>query len=103
MLKNLSERLQGIFSGLRSKGRLTENDINDAMREIRLALLEADVSYKVVKNFVATVTKRALRSDMLDSLTPCPAGHQDRQRRADKAHGRRHRPAAPWPTAVPPL
>ena len=53
MLENLSERLQGIFSGLRSKGRLTEDDINAAMREIRLALLEADVNFKVVKNFVA--------------------------------------------------
>mgnify|MGYP002773844607 CR=1 FL=1 len=49
MLESLSERLQGIFSGLRGKGRLTEEDINSAMREIRLALLEADVNFKVVK------------------------------------------------------
>ena len=53
MLENLSERLQGIFSGLRGKGRLTEEDINSAMREIRLALLEADVNFKVVKQFCA--------------------------------------------------
>ena len=70
MLENLSERLQGIFSGLRSKGRLTEEDINAAMREIRLALLEADVNFKVVKAFVARAKERCLGSDVLDSLTP---------------------------------
>ena len=70
MLENLSERLQGIFSGLRSKGRLTEDDINAAMREIRLALLEADVNFKVVKNFVARTKERCLSADVLDSLTP---------------------------------
>ena len=60
MLENLSERLQGIFSGLRGKGRLTEDDINDAMREIRMALLEADVNFKVVKSFVARTKERCL-------------------------------------------
>ena len=70
MLENLSERLQGIFSGLRSKGRLTEDDINAAMREIRLALLEADVNFKVVKNFVARTKERCLTAEVLDSLTP---------------------------------
>lgn len=70
MLENLSERLQGIFSGLRGKGRLTEDDINAAMREIRLALLEADVNFKVVKNFVARTKERCLSADVLDSLTP---------------------------------
>ena len=53
MFENLSDRLQGIFSGLKSKGRLTEDDINAAMREIRMALLEADVNFKVVKSFIA--------------------------------------------------
>ena len=52
MLENLSERLQGIFTKLRGKGRLTEADIDAAMREIRMALLEADVIYRVVKEFV---------------------------------------------------
>ena len=66
MLENLSERLQGIFSGLRSKGRLTEEDINAAMREIRLALLEADVNFKVVKAFVARTKERCLSSEVLD-------------------------------------
>ena len=70
MLENLSERLQGIFSGLKSKGRLTEDDINSAMREIRLALLEADVNFKVVKSFVARTKERCLTAEVLDSLTP---------------------------------
>ena len=70
MLENLSERLQNIFSGLKSKGRLTEDDINAAMREIRLALLEADVNYKVVKGFIARTKERCLEADVLESLTP---------------------------------
>lgn len=70
MLENLSSRLQNIFSGLRSKGRLTDEDINGAMREVRMALLEADVNYKVVKSFVARTKERCLQSDVLDSLTP---------------------------------
>lgn len=70
MLENLSNRLQGVFTGLKSKGRLTENDIDQAMREIRMALLEADVNYKVVKDFVARTKERAATSDVLDSLTP---------------------------------
>ncbi len=70
MLENLSSRLQSIFSGLRGKGRLTEEDINAAMREIRMALLEADVNFKVVKAFVARTKERCLQADVLDSLTP---------------------------------
>ena len=70
MFENLSDRLQDVFTGLRSKGRLTEADIETAMREIRLALLEADVNFKVVKSFVAAVKEKALAADVLDSLTP---------------------------------
>lgn len=70
MLENLSERLQGIFNGLRGKGRLTEEDINEAMREIRMALLEADVNFKVVKSFVTRTKERCLDAEVLDSLTP---------------------------------
>ena len=70
MLENLSERLQNIFSGLKGKGRLTEDDINQAMREIRLALLEADVNFKVVKSFIAKTKERCLGVEVLDSLTP---------------------------------
>ena len=68
--EGLSEKLTATFKRLRGKGRLTENDVREAMREIRLALLEADVSYKVVKEFVSAVTERAVGSDVLDSLTP---------------------------------
>ena len=70
MLENLSNRLQGILSGLRGKGRLTEDDINSAMREIRLALLEADVNFKVVKEFIARTKERCLTAEVMDSLTP---------------------------------
>lgn len=68
--EGLTEKLNAAFKKLRGKGRLTENDVKEAMREVRLALLEADVGYKVVKDFVATVTERSIGSDVLDSLTP---------------------------------
>ena len=68
--EGLTEKLSAAFKRLRGKGRLTEKDVRDAMREVRLALLEADVSYKVVKDFVAAVTDRCIGSDVLDSLTP---------------------------------
>ena len=70
MFQNLSDRLQDTFDRLRGKGRLTEDDINSAMREIRMALLEADVSYKVVRSFVADCKDRCLSAEVLDSLTP---------------------------------
>ena len=68
--EGLSEKLNQTFKRLRGKGRLTEADVRAGMREVRLALLEADVSYKVVKEFVATVTERSVGTDVLDSLTP---------------------------------
>ncbi len=68
--EGLTEKLNTTFKKLRGKGRLTEADVKEAMREVRLALLEADVSYKVVKEFVAKVTERAVGTDVLDSLTP---------------------------------
>ena len=68
--EGLSEKLNGVFKRLRGKGRLTEADVREGMREVRLALLEADVSYKVVKDFVAQVTERCIGADVLDSLTP---------------------------------
>jgi len=67
---SLSEKLNNVFKKLRGKGRLNENDIKDAMREVRLALLEADVSYKVVKDFVKSVSERANGQEVLESLTP---------------------------------
>ena len=69
-LEGLSEKLNAVFKNLRGKGRLTEADVRTGMREVRLALLEADVSYKVVKDFVAQVTERCVGSDVLESLTP---------------------------------
>ncbi|MBE6471548.1 MAG: signal recognition particle protein [Coriobacteriaceae bacterium] len=70
MLENLSTRLRDIFSGLRGKGKLTEDDINSAMREIRMAMLEADVNYLVVKDFVAKTKTKCMTADVLTSLTP---------------------------------
>lgn len=68
--EGLTEKLSATFKRLRGKGRLSEADVKEAMREIRLALLEADVSFKVVKEFVAKVTERAVGTDVLESLTP---------------------------------
>ena len=68
--EGLTEKLSNAFQKLRSKGRLTPADVKEAMREIRLALLEADVSYKVVKDFVKTVTDRCVGADVLEGLNP---------------------------------
>jgi signal recognition particle subunit SRP54 len=68
--EGLTEKLSATFKKLRGKGRLKESDIKEAMREVRLSLLEADVSYKVVKDFVAKVSERAIGSDVFESLTP---------------------------------
>jgi signal recognition particle subunit SRP54 len=68
--EGLQEKLSSVFKKLRSRGRLTENDIKSAMREVRLALLEADVGMKIVKDFTEKVSARALGADVLESLTP---------------------------------
>ena len=68
--QSLAEKLGNSFKILKNKGKLTEADIKEAMREVRLALLEADVNYKVAKQFIATVTERAIGSEVLESLTP---------------------------------
>ncbi len=67
---SLSEKLQNVFKNLRSKGRLTEADVKTALKEVKLALLEADVSFKVVKQFIKSVEERAVGTDVLESLTP---------------------------------
>jgi len=67
---NLSDKLQGVFKQLRSKGKLTEKDIKAALREVKLALLEADVNFKVVKDFIAKIQERAMGQEVLESLTP---------------------------------
>ena len=70
--EGLSEKLSAAFKRLRSKGKLTEADVKAAMREVRLALLEADVNYKVAKDFTNKVTERAIGQDVMESLTPAP-------------------------------
>ena len=70
MFDSLREKLDGVFKSLRSKGRLTEDDVKAAMRQVRLSLLEADVNFKVVKDLVARITERAVGADVLESLTP---------------------------------
>ncbi|MDR3239151.1 MAG: signal recognition particle protein [Clostridiales bacterium] len=68
--ENLSEKLQNVFRQLRGKGKLTEKDVKEAMREVKLALLEADVNFRIVKSFIQTVTERAVGSAVLESVTP---------------------------------
>lgn len=68
--ENLSDKLQNIFKGLRGKGRLSEADVKAALKEVKMALLEADVNFKVVKNFVNTIQERAIGQDVMNSLTP---------------------------------
>lgn len=68
--ESLTSRLQGVFSKLRGKGKLTEDDVNEALREVRLALLEADVNFKVVKEFIAKVKEKAVGQEVMKSFTP---------------------------------
>lgn len=70
MFANLAERLQETFRKLKGKGRLTESDVNEALREVRLALLEADVNFKVVKDFITKIKERAVGQELLASLNP---------------------------------
>ena len=67
---SLSEKLQNVFKNLRNKGRLTEEDVKVALKEVKMALLEADVNFKVVKSFIASVQERAVGQDVMNSLTP---------------------------------
>ena len=66
--ESLSDKLQAVFKKLRGKGKLSESDIKEVMREIRLALMEADVNYKVVRDFVKTVSERAVGAEVMESL-----------------------------------
>ncbi len=68
--ENLSNKLQDVFKQLRGKGKLTEADVKTAMREVKIALLEADVNFKIVKDFIKTVTERAVGTEVLDGLNP---------------------------------
>src|SRR4028118_1827524 len=90
MLSNLSEKLNKTFAKLRGKGRVSEADVDVALREVRLALLEADVNFKIVKDFIARVRERALGLEVLESPPP---GH-----RGARARRRLHRR---WPRTPP--
>ena len=68
--EGLSSRLQGITRKLKGKARITESDLKEVLREVKLALLEADVNYKIVKDFIAVINEKALGQDVLKSLTP---------------------------------
>ena len=70
MFENLTEKLEGIFKKLKGKGRLDEENIQSALKEIRMALLEADVNFRVVKDFIEDVRLRAVGRDVVDSITP---------------------------------
>ena len=70
MFENLTEKLDGIFKRLKGRGRLDEENIQGALREIRMALLEADVNFKVVKDFIEDVRVRAVGQEVLESITP---------------------------------
>jgi signal recognition particle subunit SRP54 len=70
MFDNLTEKLQITFKRMRNKGRMTEDDVREALRDVRLALLEADVNFKVVKEFLTQVEHDAVGKDILESLTP---------------------------------
>src|SRR5580698_8897016 len=70
MFDSLSQKLQSVFKNLRGYGKLTEKNVADALREVRLALLEADVNYKVAKDFIEKTKARALGQEVLNSITP---------------------------------
>ena len=70
MLDNLSEKLQATFKKLKGRGKINEKDVKEAMREVKLALLEADVNFKIVKDFIKVVKERSVGSEVLESLTP---------------------------------
>src|SRR2546421_2478898 len=70
MFESLSDKLQSVFRRLSGKGRVSEADVNEAMREVRMALLEADVNFRVVKDFVARVKEKSVGTDVLESLSP---------------------------------
>ena len=73
IFENLADRLQETFKKLRGHGKLTADDVNATMREIRIALLEADVNFKVVKDFIKKIKERAVGQEVLESLTPAQA------------------------------
>ena len=89
MFEALSDRFDGIFKGLRGKGRLREEDVDEVLREIRVALLEADVNFKVVRGMLDRIRERAVGDRAVGGAEPGAAGHQDRPRGAHRGPRRR--------------
>ncbi len=87
--ESLSAKLQATIKRLKGQTRVTEKDVKEFMREIRMALLEADVNYKVVKDFIARVSEKAVGQEVLESLSPGAADCENRRRRADGTARRR--------------
>ena len=85
--ESLSDKLQNIFKNLRGKGRLSEADVKAALKEVKMALLEADVSFKVVKQFISSIQERALGKEGIRKPDTRTDGYQDRNRRTGKADG----------------
>ena len=88
MFESLQDKLQGVFGELARKGHLTEADVDRGMRELRMALLEADVAFAVVKDLVARVKERAVGAEVMKSLTPAQQVVKILHERADRAAGR---------------
>ena len=93
MFDALSEKLQATLADVRSRGTLTEDDVKAALREIRLALLEADVNFKVVKEFTTTVRERCLGADVVGALNQGQTVVKIVHEELGRGHGRRRRPA----------
>ena len=95
--ESLTDRLAGVFKKLRGHGKLTEADIKAAMREVRMALLEADVNYKVAKDFCAKVSERAMGQEVMESLTPAQQVVKIVNEELVAADGRQRTPGSPVP------
>ena len=102
MFDQLSERLQSTLSDVRSRGKLGESDVDAAMREIRLALLEADVNFKVVKAFTKTLKERCLGAEVMNSLDPGQQVVKIVNEELADADGRRPASSWRWPPAARP-
>ena len=85
MFEGLVDKLNNAFGKFKNKGKLSEADVKAGMREVKLALLEADVNFKVVKDFIKNVSDRAVGAEVMES--PCTTGHQDRPRGIDQTDG----------------
>ena len=92
--EGLSSRLQNVFGKLRGKGKVSEDDVNEAMREVRLALLEADVNFKVVKDFIAKVKERAIGQECGEELYAWHGHHRYRKQRINGTNGRHATPSS---------